>query len=82
MEKRFERSFLDDIIHVIVTPRRVEIQDTHGGCVVVNHQLGLEITNAIREGLYEMADNPEIGKAWYGETDISLPSVDKKRHDR
>ena len=53
MEKRFERDFVGGVIHVIVTPTRVEIQDIHGGCVVVNRAIGQQIADAIEDGLWE-----------------------------
>ena len=56
MVRRFERQ-IGQFIHVIVTPTRVEIQDIHGGCVVVNHATGQEIANAIVDGI-ETVDNP------------------------
>lgn len=67
--RRFERQ-IGSFIHVIVTPTRVEIQDIHGGCVVVDHITGKEIADGIIDGIEEIDNPPEpLSLSCFGSVD-------------
>lgn len=54
--RRFERDWAG-IIHLTITPTRVEIHDPHCGGTIMDPKTGREIAEAILEGLNEM-ENP------------------------